>query len=490
MKKNKKIAMYVSIAALLIMAMGIGSTWAMTREQWEKKELPTFNELMKEKNQYDDPAPILKTALNPKNYLPPEVYKQVTFDVETMKKVWADSLGFKSPDIVGKIAPEIKPGVYTYKDKDKYPGLKDLMIPFYYNKFAPGAPPFCGNFPEIKVVPTRQYYLPLPYALATKDNEGKTKMSENGYLIPGTYVAGLPFPRPSGQFKVQQIVNNHQFFHFAISMGQRHGWFVDQAFNKKLEVDWVARTTDWSIYTWGRVIEPKGWFDERARKQGERAIAMAKWESPQDSIGNAFSTVFTVDPDTSNQTYFYFNQMRRIRKMSAEDTQDVFPGTDSIIDDAMAFMQKLSPKRFPYKYELIAEREYLIPTSWDGSVYFTSKNGVEMRNAEWERRPVYVVRLTSLDPNYIYRVRILYVDKEHFEVYFVENYDKKGRLFRTMEKVFGFYPEQGMLSVQKLIYTNQVDTHSSVTNAYMDQFATNLTRDDVNIGRLMKAGGK
>ena len=37
--------------------------------------------------------------------MPPEVYKKVTYDVEAMKRTWAEVVGFRSPDVVGKVVP-------------------------------------------------------------------------------------------------------------------------------------------------------------------------------------------------------------------------------------------------------------------------------------------------------------------------------------------------------------------------------------------------
>ena len=84
----------------------------------------TSEELEKAKADFDDPRPLFK-ELSYKKILPPEVYGKLIFDVEEMKKLWAECVGFKSPDVVGKIAPEIKPGKYSYMDKGKYPGLKN-----------------------------------------------------------------------------------------------------------------------------------------------------------------------------------------------------------------------------------------------------------------------------------------------------------------------------------------------------------------------------
>ena len=57
---------------------------------------------------------------------------------------------------------------------------------------------------------------------------------------------------------------------------------------------------------------------------------------------------------------------------------------------------------------------------------------IEWRNIEFERRPVYVVQLTQQDPNYVYSKRIMYIDKETFYLFYVENYDQKKRLYRSL----------------------------------------------------------
>ena len=109
-------------------------------------------------------------------------------------------------------------------------------------------------------------------------------------------------------------------------------------------------------------------------------------------------------------------------------------------------MQKLSPNRYPYKFEVIDEREFLVmaPTV-DGAEYIASK-GMEFRNVRLERRPIYVVKLTQLDPSYVYGHRIFYIDKETFLYYHVENYDRKGRLYRTWDGNYGWMPEMGDLN--------------------------------------------
>ena len=98
----------------------------------------------KQKKITDDPTDLIATYPL-KDALPPEIYKLMTFDEEEAKSQTAEILGFKSPELVGNIAPEIKPGKYTYKDLEKSPGLKELFPPEFLPFIKPGGPPYAGS---------------------------------------------------------------------------------------------------------------------------------------------------------------------------------------------------------------------------------------------------------------------------------------------------------------------------------------------------------
>ncbi|OPY75793.1 MAG: hypothetical protein A4E64_01805 [Syntrophorhabdus sp. PtaU1.Bin058] len=474
--KRTKIAGLVIVICLLLLGLA-PNLWTA-----EYKDF-TLSQALKLKPKYDDPHPYLKD-IHPQKFLAPEVYKQLTYDVEAMKKAWAETVGFKAPDVVGKKSPEIKPGVYNYKDKDKYPGLKELMIPEMYQRFAPGARPHAGNFPEIKIIPTRQYYYALPVAEATKKNEGKTKQDNKGYIVPSSYTAGCPFPRPSGTFKAQQIMYNWEkrYYHYESAL------FVAYSlgFNKSLNEDIHAGGPMHIARLQGRLtMEPFGWFDKRAETAGEmRALSMGPYEIPQDNFGNAYTSINYEDPNKADLQLIYIQALRRIRKMSATDSQDAVAGQDIIYDDSDAFNQKLSPTRYPYKYE-VAEREMLMPAiTSEGSRYISSK-GLELRNFELERRPVYVITLTQLDKNYVYGKRTIYMDRELFLIYHVDNYDQKGRLYRVTEVYNGYVPEMGVFMPAGFLARDYIDLHS----AYMYQFdipTPSLTREQLLIDRLAR----
>ena len=478
----KKVRIFVICFWVIFLALGmkVPMLWA-----GEEFKVVTLKDLDDSKKLLDDPRPYLVEALSYKKILPPGVYAKLSYDVESMKKLWAEIVGFRAPDEVGKIAPEIMPGTYSYKDKEKYPGLKALMTEDYYKRFNPGAPPFAGNFPEIKVVPTRQYYWALPIAEATKKYVGQTKLDDKtGIIKEETYVVGYPFPRPEGKFKANQIIYNwsKRFWSWDSQyiIQDSKGWTGSHREDNTLSAD------GWMLRLKGRVMEPYGWFDERAKEQGEDRIFSYKFYSPRDMFGNIISAGKYLSPDKFDQMMIYVSALRRVRLMSATDVQDIVGGADTIYCDSEIFSQKLSTNVFPSKSEVIAERELLLPVQRDGSGYMSSK-GLEYLNFEWERRPVYVVKMTQLDKNFVYGHRILYFDKETLMLRFVENYDQKGRLYRTSESIMSFAPEMGVPLYGENLARDHLDLHSSFVRTFMTPYPS-IDRSKVSLGHLVTKG--
>lgn len=478
MRKAKIIAMCFLVCSL---ALGIMMPPVCAGEEFKMTAL----DVREHKGLLDDPRPYLKGLY--KKILPPEIYAKLTYDVEAMKKLWAEIVGFKAPDVVGKIAPEIKPGTYSYRDKEKYPGLKELMIPDSYNRrFKPGGPPHAGNFPEIKVIPTRQYYWALPVGEATKKYEGHTKLDDQGIMRDETYMAGYPFPRPSGKFKANQIIYN--WLRRYLNWESNYLSLDSICLTGDLRKDNDLMMAGWNVRFQGRVlIEPYGWLDERAQKLNEYRGFAYKYLGPRDMFGNILASIQYSEPDKFDQMMLYVNVLRRMRVLSATDIQDVVGGADCLYCDNELFSQKLSKTVFPYECEVIAEREYLIPfATLDGSGYLSSK-GYEYHNLEFERRPMYVVKMAQLDKNFVYSYRILYIDKETFMLYYIENYDQKGRLYRNSEAMAMFLPKMGMFNIHDVLYRDHIDLHNTWFRVFITP-APWVGRKQVSLGSLFRKG--
>ena len=145
MKKLKTFIFFfvLNLAAVLLPL----SAWAQAGLPHPDTYVPSPNDISKMKKMTDDPRDLMVT-LPLKKTLPPEIWDYLATDIKEAKRLAAEILGFKSPDLVGRIAPEIKPGKYTYQDLDKYPGLRQLFPPEMIRHFRPGGPPLVGSIPE------------------------------------------------------------------------------------------------------------------------------------------------------------------------------------------------------------------------------------------------------------------------------------------------------------------------------------------------------
>jgi hypothetical protein len=318
---------------------------------------------------------------------------------------------------------------------------------------------------------------------ATKKYMGTVKQDSQGYIIQDSYIAGLPFPRPSGPHMGQQIMYN---WDKSYNLDGEFYWEHVYGFTKDLRNDYHGMATAYCMRHQGRVKwEPMPWLDKRADDQKELKSFQYMSVAPRDLFGNIINVTSYIDPDRFDLFLMYINSLRRIRKMSTSDTQDPAVGQDMIYEDWQGFNQKLTAKRFPYKYEVIGEGEFLVPITWDGSPYMSSKEGVIFKNVQMERRPLWVVQLTQLDKNYVYSKRVFYVDKEILYHHHIDSYDRKGRLYRTYDAGWGFIPEMGTYNQFQTLALDHVDTHSTAYHSYSYP-AVWLGRDDISMKGMIK----
>jgi hypothetical protein len=104
-----------------------------------------------------------------------------------------------------------------------------------------------------------------------------------------------------------------------------------------------------------------------------------------------------------------------------------------------------------------------------------------------ERRPVYVVELLQKDPRYVYGKRVLYIDRETFVLHFIENYDQKGRLWRSFEETYSFYPDLGLINMHSTIIRDYQDPQTTYMD-FLNVPANWTSREDTLIGSMVKAG--
>ncbi len=434
----------------------------------------------------DDPTDLMVTY-PPKKAVAPEVWKYLQTDVEKAKRMTAEIVGFKAPDIVGKIAPDIKPGKYTYKDVAENPELKDLFPPEFVQHIRPGGPPLIGSVPEFEIIPTRQHYWFARLCEMTQKNLGKTKLDKDGYINSKTWDGGFPFPQPSGKFKAQEL-----YYDFEKRYGTTDFCYALRgegfSYDRNLTRDnYFQYEGDFTKLKGRALFPPYGWLDERAKKNDEFQSFSSYLHLPRVRRGTVVVQYRYDDPYKNDPWLTYVPSLRRIRKMMATDTQD--PSGDATYDDRGILAQKITPERYPYDFEIIGEREYLMPIAWNNTkAWIDSKDGYALKDVQFTRRPCYVLQMTQLDPNYVYSKRILYIDKENFYCDFIANYDQKGRLYRSQMYTVVFMPETGQLYPYgtHTFQWDYVDEHSSFQMQI--SLPGSFTRKDFQIQSVIKKG--
>jgi len=448
--------------------------------------VPRMDTVLKQKQSIDDPRPIQKNY-GPGAVLPPEFWNHLTHDVQEMKDVWSALVGFKAPEVVGQIAPEITPGKYTLADVKNKPGLNELLIPPLKLRLRNPGPPYVCAIEAFEIIPTRQLYWGLPIAEATRKNKGKAKLDKDGFIIAETWMAGYPFPQPEGKYKARKLIYNH--------LSKYSNWGGDQAwyikgfgFNKNLRTESDNSIEVIGLRAHGRVLfEPYGWVSAAAEKRSQKSIAAAVYNSPRDVKGLVWHITTFNDPQTLDQSLMWVPSIRRIRKLSATDTQDSAPGENATMDDTQGFSQKMTPDRYPMKFEITEDREYLTVAFQEiGDEYVDSKDGYAFKNAKLERRPIYTILVTELDKNYVYSKRIIFMDKETFFIPVTDCYDQKDRLYRSIWWHQCFIPKAGIIANVGgyFIAADHVDEQSNFSIEY--GIPANYQPGDVSLKGVLK----
>ncbi len=468
--------------ALLSALLVVSTAWAIQNYHAPIKDV------IAHKGVIDDPAPFYKNSQYYKVFIPDDVWAKITHDPAESRATWEEVVGFRAKDVVGQIAPEIKPGKYTLSDKEKYP-FKELMIPFHYDRFiAPGsegAPKHMGLFTDFEVIETQQLWHAQPLGKATLENMGKTQLDEKGYIKHETHVAGYPFPRPSGEQKGWQVMYNWQTRPAEPENSANYDLTI--GVNSRGNIDHRGTAHFFWVTLKGRVMYPPyGWFDDRAKKQEELLIIIYTIFSPRDLFGNVYHQVRFADWKKDQNFLAYVNFLRRIRKLSSTDRQDQAVGQDICFDDAAMFAQTLRPDRYPYETSVLEEREFLVPAyTFDGSDYFDSKDGWKWKGLKFERRPMWVLEMNQLDKNYIYSKRVFYFDKETLLPHLHLMYDQKGRLYRMNDVVWGMVEPLGYFNSFHVNNCDFIDEHCTMTFA-PSYPALWLERKDLSLRSMMR----
>ncbi|MDY6862048.1 MAG: DUF1329 domain-containing protein [Thermodesulfobacteriota bacterium] len=349
-------------------------------------------------------------------------------------------------------AGEIKSG--TVINKGNYTNyiseLKHIIFSHYYNDIIQGLE---KGWITLPIIENRIIHPPKGFLKASKKNMGKLKVAEDNRII-GSWKAGVPFPNSETGAELgwniyrrmctDELVFRSECFLFSAerNMERSFMWWTFKKF-------WIGRT---SIPPIPEIPGNNGVLNSK------ESIIISK---PYDVAGFSITRIRYEDLYKDDDAYSYIPAIRRLRRLTGADVTDPMIGSDLVPDDFECYRQKINPKM---SFKILGTKKFLVPCHYSDipPKPFVIKNYFQV---EWEIKPLFVLELSTNDPDYAYSKRILYAEKEDgtFELYCGRNYDQKGRLWRTQfpivwarDKVTGFNCYYGCLA------KDAISLHSSL----------------------------
>jgi hypothetical protein len=341
-------------------------------------------------------APVLsgaKEIVLPTAYTAKELAK-----VREWEKTWVGKKIDKSNiDQVAEFMPESYVGIY--KDPEKWGGPAEGYY-FYilpYKKYVPTK----GMLEAIKK------YSPL------------VKTNPDGTIANYEEIAGFPFPNPKTGW---EIACNFEFnTHGDTAHYRRHSPNI----NPKARTDRVSDQEYWEFFWIHRTeVEPMPKIPKN--RKGLHKGYFTHMRLPAEFINTRMYRLRYIAFDKTDDSYLWYSQFRRIRRLSTSQFTDAIDGTDLIYDDEYLWDGKIIRNTYTYK----GKKELLCTRHMDMKKTTRQLGQGIMNGLELERCNTLVVDAVSKDPNYIYGKRVWYVDPESYVILWTEIYDELDRFWK------------------------------------------------------------
>ncbi len=267
-----------------------------------------------------------------------------------------------------------------------------------------------------------------------------TKNGEGGYDIKG-YVAGVPFPSPSGPLAGIQIMYNEYYAYipYLITTYSHLGFTMDRYGSKYVtevrEVNFKVK----HLSDPGRAVDIP---DTASTFLTQNNVI---WEPEQSKYVNSLQ-IFHDNPGDLPESYVFLPSLRRSIRLTTAARCSPLVGSDYTQDDerSMNLQPPIFQSRFlGYKNILVGVpvAGYTDINNYYKPLYFPSPKAVV-----WQLRPVALLdirRVPSLSAGYCYGSRMAYIDKETWQPIWMDLYDVALHLWKTGPSIYKPMPIPG-----------------------------------------------
>jgi hypothetical protein len=266
------------------------------------------------------------------------------------------------------------------------------------------------------------------------------KNSEGGYDIKG-YVAGAPFPNPSGPEAGVQIMYNEYYAYipYLITTYAKLGFTMDKFGNKYVnevrEVNFKVK----HLSDPGKAVNEPGTADVFLTQNN---VIM---EPEQSKYVNSLQ-IFHDNPGDLPESYVFVPSLRRSIRLTTAARCSPLVGSDYTQDDerSMNLQPPIFQSRFlGYKKILVGypTSGYTDKANYYKPLYFPSPSAVT-----WQVRSVAVLdirRVPSMVAGYCYGSRMAYIDRETWQPIWMDLYDSGLLLWKTGPSIYRPMPIPG-----------------------------------------------
>jgi len=155
--------------------------------------------------------------------------------------------------------------------------------------------------------------------------------------------------------------------------------------------------------------------------------------------GTSFIVERMLDPHADDQVNTYLPTERRVRRFSAKERADSFMGSNATLDDIEGF----SGRVLDHTWALLGEKRLLAVVDGKNPHIQTYGPFSRVPDDRWQFRDCYVVEVHSIWDEHPYGSRIMFIDKQTFNIPLVLVIDRGGRLFKIMQSTFQRPNQQG-----------------------------------------------